>query len=60
MRCMKDKEHGHMKQEQSKDVDTAMIKYTCEYPGCRFTGTDLETNEYLSFREGNDIKKDDI
>jgi hypothetical protein len=57
---MKDKEHGHMKQEHPKDGDTAMIKYTREYPGCGFTGTDLETNKYLNFREGSDIKKRNI
>jgi hypothetical protein len=51
---MRDKEHGNMKEEHTKEGDAKMIKYTCEYPGCGFTRTDLEADEHLNFR-GSDI-----
>ena len=52
---MRNKEHGHMMEEHAKEGDAEMIKYTCKYPGCGFARKDLETNEYLNFREGIDI-----
>jgi hypothetical protein len=55
MLCMRDMEHGHMKEEHTREGDAKMIKYTCEYPGCGFARKDLETDEHLNLREGIDI-----
>jgi hypothetical protein len=57
MLCMRDKEHGHMEEKHTQEGDTKMIRYVCEYPGCGFSGTDLETTEHLNLREDSNISQ---
>jgi hypothetical protein len=57
MLCKRNKEHGDMEEKHTEERGTNMIKYTCEYPGCGFTGTDLETKEHLNLREDNGISQ---
>ena len=46
-----------MEEKHTEEGGNNMIKYTCEYPGCGFTGTDLETKEHLNLREDHDISQ---
>jgi hypothetical protein len=55
--CPIDKTHGHMKETHTQEGDAKMIRWICQWPGCKGNGTDLDTREDLIFKDESDTKK---